>query len=436
MQRMCLVMAAAMGAWGQTESWDAYTFTAPAGWQKNSPGGRLEFLLVQGRQFCQIGLTQSGGGTGEARGDFEREWQSLVVKPYGAGKMQGLEAPAVNGWQARFGAAPVNLPPTGQFTSSLMTFTNGNRIASVLMNGNHDGCTGHFGVFLKSLKLVGGGMESGPAAPVTREQPQTGGDGFVTKATIGGWQGEIFRDYVRFDRNGVTVMIFWNISLDHVGAGHLGQNLWRMTVARSFRVLREEPQEDDGLAYFKSYGVRGVVEDRSGKRLAAYLTPGLRNGVATRFVVLAADDATIQRTFPKYEAIWDMVAYNHFPVSAGELAGRWTTSVSSASEMYYTSTGNYAGLSVAAASVDYDFNANGTYVMVGQATLGTLGNLSNTSERRTGTWQVSGNTLVLRDSKGKVDEYQCGMVAIGGGKALRIQHKVYTGSKWDLLRAK
>lgn len=425
------MLFAAVGC-AQTETWDVYSFTPPAGWQKNQPGGRLEFMLIQGQKFCQIALMQSGNGTGTARGDFAREWQSVVAKPYSAPMMEPAEAPAVNGWQARFGAANVSLPLTGKFMTSLMVYTNGGRVGSVLMNSNHEGCTGDFGAFLRGLKL-GSGAAVAPAPVV-----MSGGSANVTKAVIDGWQGEIFRDYVRLEKNGIAVLIFWNVALnDQLRNGHLGLNLWRTTVARAFRVLREEPQPDEQLSYYQPNAVKGEVADSTGRRYAAYMTNGLRNGVATPFLVLAQDEAAIQRAFPQYDAIWDMVAFNHFPVSPQELVGKWTSSFGSASEMYFAASGNYAGLAVASASVEYDFQANGTFTMKGKATVGMLGNLTTTRDGATGTWQVSGGyTLVLRDATGKTEEYKCGLIAVGGGKALRMQHKVNTGNKWDLLRAR
>jgi hypothetical protein len=419
----------------QTETWDVFRFTAPAGWQRNTPGGRLEFLQVRGQNFCQIGLLQSGGGTGDARGDFERDWQSVVAKPYGAPRVEAVDGPAVNGWQAKFGAAPVNVAPTGKFTASLMTYTNGRRVAGVQMNNNHDGCMGEIGAFLRSLKLEAAAEVS--AAPAPAPVAMAGGSANVTKAVVDGWQAEIFRDYVRLERNGIAVLIFWSVALnDPLRSGHMGLNVWRATVAKSFRVLREEPQPDVPLSYYQPNAVKGELADSSGRRYVGYMTTGLRNGVATPFLVLAADEGAIQRAFPQYEAIWDMVAFNHFPVSPQELAGRWTSSFSSAAETYYVGSGNYAGLMVAAASVDYDFAANGTYTMKSQAVSGKVGNLAVSKDNQTGTWQVNGYTLVLRDASGKTEEYKCGLIALGGGKALRIQHKVYTGSKWDLLRAK
>lgn len=428
----------------QTETWDVFTYSLPGNWQRNAQSNRLELTQVTGQRFCQVGLLKAGGGKSDAVADFRADWEAMVAKPFGAPMVEPEIAPAVSGWQTRRGIATVNVPPTGQFKTTFYSFTKGNRVASLMLNGNHDGCDRLFGALVGNLKLAdapatffpgggGGGTGPAPAAPV----PSPGSATNITKATIDGWQGEIFRDYVRFDRGGIAVLIFWNISMDdELRRGHTGTNIWRRTAARSFRVLSESPVEEEQFAYFQRNAVLGQVADSNGQRYAAYMTSAMRNGVATPFLVLAADEGAIRRTFKDAEAIWNMVAYNHFPVSPAELAGRWTSSFSSAAESYYVGSGNYAGLMVAAASVDYQFLPNGTYTEDSQAVGGTVGNLRVSKERRTGTWQVNGNTLILRDSQGKVDEYKCGLVAIGGGKALRIQHKQYTGNRWDLLRAK
>ena len=432
----------ALSAFAQSESWNTFTFTLPPGnWQRNTQPNRLEMNLVNGSRFCQISLFHLGGGKGDPRADFQADWRSMIQNAYGAPAIEPEVAPSVSGWQTRRGSATVNGASAGRFNLTLYSFTKGNQVASMVLSANHDGCDRLFGPLVAGLRIGENPAVSPPPAgnvpPPASSNPLPGGEGNVTRANIAGWQGEIFKDYVRFDKDGIAVLIFWNVAMDNeLRSGHTGMNIWRRLVPRHFRVLSEAPVEEEQFSYFQRNAVLGQVADSSGRRYAAYMTNGMRNGIATPFLVLAADEGKIRRTFKDAEAIWDMVAYNHFPVSPAELVGRWTSSFSSAAESYYVGSGNYAGLTVAAASVDYQFLPNGTYTEDSQAVGGMVGNLRVSKQRRTGTWQVNVNTLILRESTGKVDEYQCGLVAIGGGKALRIQHKQYTGNKWDLVRAK
>ena len=331
----------ASSAFAQSESWNAFTFTLPPGnWQRNAQPNRLEMNLVNGQRFCQISLFLVGGGKSDPRADFQADWRSMIQNAFGAPAPEPEVAPSVSGWQTRRGSATVTGSGAGRFNVTLYSFTKGNQVASMVLSANHDGCNASFGPFISGLRIgenpAGSSPPAGNIPPPVSSNPLPSSDANVTRANIEGWQGEIFKDYVRFDKDGIAVLIFWNVAMDNeLRSGHTGTNIWRRLVPRHFRVLRESPVEEEQFAYFQRNAVLGQVADSSGRRYAAYMTNGMRNGVATPFLVLANDEATIRRTFKDAEEIWDMVAYNHFPVSAAELVGRWTSSFSSAAEFFY-----------------------------------------------------------------------------------------------------
>ena len=437
---LVILILPAPAALHAAETYDVFTFSAPSGWQRKPGPGRLEFSQVEGSRFCQMGLIQSGAGQGDSRRDFARDWKNIIGLYNPSSNPEPKSVSGFGKWEALTASTEGSAPGAGRFESSLYTFTQGNQVASLIFNGNHAGCASALRTFLTGLRL--GDPSTPPSNPTTPPQaaPPTAnnaGPANITRATIDDWQAEIFRDYVRFDRGGIAVLIFWNVSLnEQLRNGDLALNLWRSVVGRSFRILSEAPVAEEQFAYFRKNAVAGQVADNSGRRYAAFLTSPVNNGVASPFLALAPDDATLRRAFPDVDSLRAMQRFNYFPVNPAELAGRWTSSFSSAAESYYVSSGNYAGLTVASASVDYNFAPNGTYTEDTQAVTGRIGALNTSRQHRTGNWQVNANTLILRESNGTVTEYHCGLVAIGGGKALRIINKQYSGSRWDLLRAK
>jgi hypothetical protein len=314
------------------------------------------------------------------------------------------------------------------------TYSAPSQVATVLLLGNHVGCSPHFREFLANLRLA-----NGPGNVFLPPQTMGSADGQadIRSANIEDWRVEIQAEGVRFTRGNIIAFQFYNVPLDdRLRSGDTGLNFWNLIVPHSYRVLSQTPLEEESFSYSKNYAVTGQVADKAGRRYAAFLSTEIADGIGTPFLSLAPDEGSLRNAFPNAESLRRMRRFNYFPVSRAELAGRWTSSFSSAAETYYVSTGNFAGLAVASANVHFNFSANGTYTQEVQAVTGRIGNLNVGRERRQGTFEVEGNTLILRRSNGEVEVFNCGLLALRGGKALRIVNRKYTTDRWDLLRAK
>ena len=424
----------------QPFNWDVFTYSVPVGWQRYVQGGSVELREIDGPRFCQIGLIKAAPGSGDAQQDFDKDWATLVAKPYRAPSRQPSPGQDIGNWRALVATAKVMLPPTGNFDVTMNTYSAPSQVATVLLLGNHVGCSPHFREFLANLRLANGpGNVSLP--PAANQPPRTmgtlDGQADIRSANIEDWRVEIQAEGVRFTRGNIIAFQFYNVSLDdRLRSGDTGLNFWNLIVPRSYRVLSQTPLEEESFSYSKNYAVTGQVADNAGRRYAAFLSTEIANGIGTPFLSLAPDEGSLRNVFPNAESLRSMRRFNYFPVSRAELAGRWTSSFSSAAETYYVSTGNFAGLAVASANVDFNFSANGTYTQDVQAVTGRIGNLNVGRERRQGTFEVEGNTLILRRSNGEVEVFNCGLRALRGGKALSIVNRKYTTDRWDLLRAK
>ena len=435
MRQLLILALAAPLILAQSATWDVFTYAVPDGWQRTARDNRVEMTQVRGARFCQIGLLQSGGGTGDLREDFQKDWATLVAKPYGAPAPQPAPGQNIGNWRGMTATAAVKVPPTGAFDVTMHTFVAGKQVASLLMNGNHDGCAPQFRAFLSTLRLAAPRLDSPAPPPQTSALPS--GPANITSGNIDGWQAEIQTEGVRFSRGNIVAFQFYNVALDdRLRSGTIGLNFWDLLVPRLYRVLSRTPLAEEQFAYFRKDAVNGQVADSAGRRYAAFMSTEVTNGTGTSFLALAPDEAAIRAAFPNVEALRAMRRFNYFPVNPAELLGRWTSSFNSAAETYSVATGNFTGIAVAAANVDFQFLPNGTYIEDLQAVSGKIGNLNVSKERRQGTFEVNTNTLTLRRSNGDVEVFNCGLVALRGAKTLQLVNRKFSGNRWDLFRAK
>src|SRR5688572_31794656 len=84
----------------QTEKLGIVSFTPPKGWKKTVKENVIAFSEVNETtgKFCIITLYGATPGTGSATGDFAREWNNLVVKPFMAEAGPKTETETADGW--------------------------------------------------------------------------------------------------------------------------------------------------------------------------------------------------------------------------------------------------------------------------------------------------------------------------------------------------
>jgi hypothetical protein len=422
------------------QSFDVFRFQAPRGWKLLPGQDDFGMERAGNNQFCQIALYRSLPSTGSAAGDFEKEWDSVKSR-FTVIQASPRENSRAEGWTVTNGAASVEAAGTGRFITSVQVYSGYGLRAAVVLNMNHLGCKSEFEAFLGSLRL-----EAGQRREEAGTAPPPAGGSWVSSAEanpeLGAWPAELRPDYVQFTKGGMTVRVYHAITITDAmrSRGDMRQNVWNLLVAPEYRA-NEIRYWDNGPGATGPYASGGnfltanAVEAGSGGRVKVGMNYAADNGMLRVVVAIAGDEATFARFAGTPELMERLVRLNMFLVPAKELNGRWTTSFTSAAEMYNAASGSYAGLAVAAASLDIAFD-NGRYQSRGKATLGTVGALNSSSDREAGSYQLNGSRLTLLPEGKERTEYLVWFEAVRGGMMLHLLNDRYRGNRWGLLRAR
>jgi hypothetical protein len=105
---VCLLTFSFSSLAQSTETFDISTFQSPIGWKKQSKDGVLIFNTSnqQKNTYAMIMLYASGESSGNAKSDFESDWQQFIDGQLGVKNKPQLEpAKNVEGWESITGAA-------------------------------------------------------------------------------------------------------------------------------------------------------------------------------------------------------------------------------------------------------------------------------------------------------------------------------------------
>jgi hypothetical protein len=140
-------------AFGQPEKFDITTYRPPQGWQKTSRQSFVSFITANQSTggFCLIALYSAIPGSGNTEQDFAKEWDELVVKPYGAEKNPKTETQSnPEGWKVTAGAATVQKDNISSYIL-LSVFTGFNKTISVLANLNDQAYIPEIDKFIENM---------------------------------------------------------------------------------------------------------------------------------------------------------------------------------------------------------------------------------------------------------------------------------------------
>lgn len=429
-----LILAGPM--WAQSEAFDVFRFRPPLGWKLLPGKDDYGMERLANNQFCQIALYRAVPSTGSAAGDFNREWDS-VKQRFTVQRENPRETGQADGWTVTSASAAVESPGTGRFTTTVRVYSGFGVRAAVVMNGNHGGCQNEFQTFLGSL-----GVKVASTPPAVSSSV----GGWVSSAEanpeLGAWPAEIRADHVQFTGPGMTARVYYAIQITDAmrSRGDMRINVWNMLVAPQFRA-GEIRYWDNGPGATGPYTTGGnflianAVDSSTGSRVVVGMNYATENGFVSAVVAIARDEATFTRLAGTPEQMQKLTRLNMFVVPAKELNGRWSSSFASAAEMYHVGSGNYAGLAVAAASLDISFDS-GNYQSRSKATSGRIGAIQSSSDSEAGSYQLNGSKLTLLPQGKEKTVYLAWFEAVRGGMMLHLVNDRFRGLRWDLLRAK
>jgi hypothetical protein len=286
------------------------------------------------------------------------------------------------------------------------------------------------------------------SSPVESSKPATiaGNYAFTTTNFDDGWTSTVQEEWVLVTKGNTRVYLWYvlpyNVS-NFSGTGLVERDYyWDTYVTRYFNIQTKQYQDNgEVISSFKPNYVEGWGIDRkTGERRFLGMTLSIAPNAA--FITLAStpDEATLRQQFPKandqYTSdLTDMKRYNKFAVAKADVVGTWSESSSAAMNYYYTGTGNYAGMGVAAVSGTFVFKADGTYTSEHKGATGMVGSLNTFQQEYRGKYQVSNWELIVDNRfEGKTDVNFAYFEAVRGGRVLHLNNKQYTGQWYHLVR--
>jgi hypothetical protein len=113
--------------------------------------------------------------------------------------------------------------------------------------------------------------------------------------------------------------------------------------------------------------------------------------------------------------------YNKFAVSAGDLAGKWSSDFSGSVQYVNAYTGNDAGMNTHASNENYHIGPGSTYKWDLGVASGFVGNIKFQSAKSSGKFSMVGNWQVrFSDIEGKPRTYDVAFTCIKGLRILWI----------------
>lgn len=138
-----------------SETFDIATFQSPHGWKKQNKDGAVIFNTSNQQKgtYAMITLYESGESSGNAKSDFEGDWQQFIVGQLGIkGKPQIEPAKKAEGWEIITGGTAFE---TEQGTSAVIlnTFSGYGKTFSVAVVFNSQDNVPTIEAFISSVKL-------------------------------------------------------------------------------------------------------------------------------------------------------------------------------------------------------------------------------------------------------------------------------------------
>ena len=190
-----------VNAFAQTETFDIATYTAPAGFKKDSKQDVVNYININETKgsFCVIAIYASKASSGNAEKDFSNEWKDLVVTPYKAAANPKTETQTTDGWKIVNGAAPVKLDGTDCYI--ILTVISGfGKTMSVRTSFNDDSYSATLDALFATMEFdkTKTAAVSNNNTATTLSNTGAAKFGFMTYTAPAAWSHQVFDDGVVF----------------------------------------------------------------------------------------------------------------------------------------------------------------------------------------------------------------------------------------------
>ncbi len=437
---LCLFCALAAPSFAQKETFDIISFNIPAGWKKEIKETLVSLSYVNKKDgsWCQIGVYKSTSSKGSIEKDFENDWNELVANTYNVTDMpQTSEILETGGWKTKAG--------TGKFifnnkpaAALLTTFSGFGKCVSILATTANERYLQNIQDLIASVEL--NKPDTNNSSNVTQTIPALNQNGYAFQTTHfdDGWTSTIQDDWVLVTKGDMKVYLWYALPYDYkifTGTGLVDRDYyWDNYVSKYFNTETKQ-YKDNGevIGSLKPTYVEGWATDKqTGERRFIGMRLDISPNTAYITIGAAKDEASLWQQFPKANggsfAASDLSAmngYNKFAISANDVAGTWQDGNTSTAQWYYTAPGGYegyAGMTVAARSATFNFNADGSYTSIHNGATGAVGAMSTFQQNYTGKYSVTNWNLVATNRfQGKTDSFDAWFKVVRGGRFLCLK---------------
>lgn len=452
---LSLVMLLLIGftGFGQTETFDLATYVPPKGWKKEQKDFAVSYSTVnqQNGTWCQLAIYQSINGSGNAVGDFNTEWNSIVVKAYHPSTTPTPKVETADGWTACSGASTFQWQ--GKESIVLLTTIEGyGKLMSITVLMNNQDYIKEVEAFLNSIDLKKPDVQQPTNNPVVNNPnvdpvptaitvtgaPGNHGISISTTNFDDGWVAQPFADYCRITKGSVTVLLHYGIPFtDELrNSNNMEGILFDQFIQPRYTVSNLKKFENEPFTYNKVYFYEAdVIEKLTDRRWHLGFRVIPIKGVAYCIEVISPSANDFYNTFPGQENVEAMMNYNKFAVTAADLVGKWEESTFSGINLYNVNTGAYAGMNTSSSAASFMFNSDNTYSSTHKGAFGMVGSMQFYDQKYKGKMTATNWDLTLTNRwEGKTDIFWSQFEAVRGGKILHLRDKSANAITYSLVK--
>jgi hypothetical protein len=292
-----------------------------------------------------------------------------------------------------------------------------------------------------------------PAPPKDENRNFSGNFQFSTTQFDDGWTAIAEMEWVKLNKGSLTVLLHFANEKIEMGEGQtpvLNANAWDVLVAPRYASKADYYAFNGTISYLRSSATVANLTDAAGK---TYYVVMFRRGGGPFMEFICPDKASFVKEFGvdiseanERELVWsdddlwlkmDNMQYrNRFAVAITDLPGYWTSSSFAGVQMYYVSTGNYAGMNATAIAAEFWLEKDGSYRSQHKGASGMVGNQQIFQQEYKGRFSMNGPWEITFSNRfnGKTDIYGCEFQVVRGGRILSLTNKAANGDKYQLGR--
>ena len=423
-------------AFAQSETFDAVTFTAPKGWQKETLPNAVQFTTQNEADgnFAVMLLLKAIPAGDDSKKNFNLSWESIVKE-----RFEKVDSPEMaqtasdNGWTIESGMSPYEQAGT-KGAAMLVSASGGGKVVNLLILTNSQNYQSQITDFIGSIILPKVETKKNNSSPVTQpiSTPRKSNFKFNTTNFDNGWTAVEESDWVRVTKGAITVLLHYPHPKEKETFDNLekeARTFWDLLVAprygnlSNFEVLRSDRDFEPAR-----FAAGNVTDKASGKKVYVALFSKHGRGWVE---VIAPDKSTFAREFGainindeiiNWKPLLALFDYNKFAVSAADLQGKWTSNFAGTTQYASIYTGRYIGAVTTVSATSYNFGAGNSYTYRTDGASSSGGRTDFSKAESSGNFSLPTNWEIrFSDIEGRPQTFPVHFSCIRGARVLWIR---------------